>query len=100
MVAYSFKNLSSTTATDTASGTPSLSIDVAAGGFAIGMGLYAPSTGTSVWTGLTKDVDASVGGSQYTSASAAFPAGATGQSVGLTVAGSSPGATVALASFR
>ncbi len=100
MVVYSFKNLTSTMATNTAAGTPPLAIDVSAGGFAIGMGYYAAGTGTSTWTGLSKDADASVEGAEYTSASATFVSAVTGQSVGLTVAGNSPGATVAIASFR
>lgn len=100
---YSVTGLSSATPVDTGSDdagqTLTTTMDVTPGGIMVGVA-GSNNSGSVTWSGLTKDIDSSVGGTdRYSSASESFVSGATGLTVSATMTTNSVEA-LAVASWR
>lgn len=87
---YRATAINSATASDTDSSTssdPTCSLNVPAGGFAIGTACVGSTTGTYTWTGITEDYDAATEAFTMTSASDEFVSEQTGLTLTATYSG-------------
>lgn len=98
---YRVVNIASATASDTdsnAAATPTMSIDVPAGGFAVGV-CMGGTTGSFVWSGLTEDDDRQVEAATFGAASDEFVSAQTGLAVSVTVTGATTDPLAVVASW-